>query len=144
MGNKILDKVKYIIGLDDFEEDFPEEGKEEIELPIKKAPLKNNKIVNIHTSTNIKLVVHEPQKYEEAPKIVDDLKNRKPVVINLEKLEVEVKKQIFDFLNGALYALEGSIQKVSKDIFIFAPNNVEIDGRLKDELKNKGIFPWQK
>ncbi|MGF7057304.1 cell division protein SepF [Brassicibacter mesophilus] len=144
--NKLIDKVKYIIGLDDLEEEYEEEQEEslEFEAPVKKGVIKNNKIVNIHTNSNIKLVVYEPQKYEEAPKIVDDLKIRKLIVMNLENLEIEIKKQIFDFINGAIYALDGNIQKVSKDIFVVAPSNVEIDAKLKEELKNKGLFPWQK
>ncbi|WP_352419937.1 cell division protein SepF [Proteiniborus sp.] len=146
MANKFLNKVKYIIGLEDMEEHENEqiENGKEIELDTQKGLYKQNKILNIHTNTNIKLVVYEPLKYEEAPKMVEDLKNRKIVVINLEEMEIEPKKQIFDFLNGSIYALDGNIQKVSKDIFILAPSNVEIDSKLKEELKNKGIFPWQK
>ncbi len=89
----------------------------------------------------MKIIVHEPLSYEEAPAIVEDLKSRKAVVVNFEQLDINLKRQIFDFINGALYAIEGKIQKVTKDIFILAPSNVEIDG-LKDELKNSGIFPW--
>ncbi|WIV10784.1 cell division protein SepF [Proteiniborus sp. MB09-C3] len=146
MANKFLNKVKYIIGIDDMEEPENEqvESNKEIELDLQKGMYKQNRVLNIHTNNNIKLVVYEPTKYEEAPKMVEDLKNRKIVVFNLEEMELEPKKQIFDFLNGAIYALDGNIQKVSKDIFILAPSNVEIDSRLKEELKNKGIFPWQK
>ncbi|MFA5524849.1 MAG: cell division protein SepF [Tissierellales bacterium] len=146
IANKFFNKVKYIIGLDDMEELENEqvENSKDIEQDSQKNMYRQNKILNIHTNNNIKLVVYEPSKYEEAPRIVEDLKNRKIVVINLEEIEVEPKKQIFDFLNGSIYALDGNIQKVSKDIFILAPNNVEIDARLKEELKNKGIFPWQK
>ena len=90
----------------------------------------------------MKVVVHEPLNYEDAPKIVDDLKMRKTVVVNLEQLEANIKRQIFDFINGGLYSLDGSIQKVSKDIFVLAPNNVELDGNIRDELKNKGVFHW--
>ncbi|MFA5577671.1 MAG: cell division protein SepF, partial [Tissierellaceae bacterium] len=80
-----------------------------------------------------------PLNYDEAPAIIDDLKSRKAVIVNLEQLDNVIKKQIFDFISGGIYAMEGNIQKVTKDIFIFAPNNVEIDG-LKDELTSKGIF----
>jgi len=148
MANKFISKVKYIIGLDDMEEPEVEQDEnikeKEFELDLQKNLYKQNKILNIHTNNTVKIVVYEPSKYEEAPKMVEDLKNRKIVVINLEGMEIEPKKQIFDFLNGAIYALDGNIQKVSKDIFILAPSNVEIDSRLKEELKNKGIFPWQK
>lgn len=149
MSNKILDKVKYIIGLDDLEDDDLLDVEEsddiqEIEMPISQNSKRNNKIVNIHTNSQMKLVIHEPKKFEDSPKIVDDLKSRKITIINLETLDGELKKQIFDFLSGAVYTLEGNIQKVAKDIFILAPNNVEINGKIKEELKSKGLFPWQK
>lgn len=141
--SNFIDKVKYFIGIDDLEEEeelFEEE--EAIDFPITTKTKKiNNKVVNIHTNSNMKIVVHEPLSYEEAPAIVDDLKSRKAVVVNFEQLDLAIKRQIFDFINGGLYAMEGKIQKVTKDIFILAPLNIEIDG-LKDELKTRGIFPW--
>ncbi|KNF08721.1 hypothetical protein CLPU_5c00280 [Gottschalkia purinilytica] len=146
--SKIIDKMKYIIGLDDFEEEEEQEAEdfEELEIPLKKEVNKGSKVVSIHTHTNsnIKLVVYEPEKFEEVTKMVEDLKIRKLIVLNLEEIEAEIKKQIFNFINGAVYALEGNIKKVSKDIFVVAPSNVEIDAKLKEELKNKGLFPWQK
>ncbi|NLW39753.1 MAG: cell division protein SepF [Tissierellia bacterium] len=145
--SSIMDKLKYFIGIDDLEEDEYEyddyEEEELTELPINTNTKRiGNKVLNIHTSGNMKLVVHEPLTYEDAPKIVDDLKMRKTVVVNLEQLEPNIKRQIFDFINGGLYSLEGSIQKVTTDIFVLAPSNVEIDGNIKNELKNKGLFQW--
>lgn len=143
--SNFMDKIKYFIGVQDSEDiereeydDYEEEYDAAVPSKLKKI---NNKVVNIHTNSNMKIVVHEPLSYDEAPSIIDDLKSRKTVVVNLEQLDNGIKKQIFDFINGGLYAMEGNIQKVTKDIFIFAPSNVEIDG-LKDELKNKGIFSW--
>ncbi len=141
-----VDKLKYFIGIDDL--DYEEENEvyeeEELEeLPVNTQTKRvRDRVVNIHTTSNMKLVIHEPLTYEDAPRIVDDLKMRKTVVVNLEQLEPGIKRQIFDFINGGLYSLEGSIQKVTTDIFILAPANVEIDGNIKDELKNKGIFKW--
>ena len=143
MSGGFLDKAKYFIGLgDEYEEeytDFPE-YEEKVEAPKSKKTTHNN-VVNLHTTSSMKIVVHEPLNYEEAPTIVNDLKARKTVVVNLEQLDQTTKRQVFDFINGGLYSLEGNIQKVTKDIFVLAPNSVEIDG-LKDELKNKGIFAW--
>ncbi len=141
-----VDKFKYFIGIDDldFDEEYEDyEDYELEELPVNTKTKKiNNNVVNIHSAGNMKLVVHEPLTYEDAPKIVDDLKIRKTVVVNLEQLEPNLKRQIFDFINGGLYSLEGNIQKVTKDIFVLAPSNVEIDGNIRDELKNKGVFNW--
>lgn len=99
--------------------------------------------LNIHSNSNVqmKICIHEPLSYDEAPLIVDDLRLRKAVVLNFEQLDIKVKRQIFDFVNGSLYALDGKIQKVNRDIFILAPSNVEIEG-LKAELQEKGVFPW--
>lgn len=145
MSGKFMDKVKYFMGLDD----YYEEEEEAVETSIEEdsiAPLTNkkNKVVNIHTTMQMKVVLYEPTEFEETPRIVDNLKNRKPVIINLENIDQDLAKKIFDFLSGAIYALDGNIQKVSKGIFILAPNNVDIAGNINEELKNKGLFPWQK
>lgn len=87
------------------------------------------------------ITVQEPLGYDEAPLIIDDLRLGKAVVVNFEQLEASVKRQIFDFINGGIYAIDGSIQKVTRDIFVLAPKNVAIDG-LKDELKSRGMFPF--
>ena len=77
------------------------------------------------TSTFTLLVI-EPKSFDECPKLVDSLKARRPVVINLEKIETETAKKIFDFLSGATYALNGNVQKIASNIFIFAPEKVDI------------------
>ncbi|MCT4565083.1 MAG: cell division protein SepF [Maledivibacter sp.] len=146
MSGKFFDKVKFFMGLDEYDEE--EMADDDIQEPVHSAisasqPVKQ-KIVSIHTSQQMKVVIYEPIDFEEAPDIVDNLKNRKPVIINLEKLDQELAKKIFDFLNGAIYALDGQIQKVSKGIFILAPNNIDVSGNFREELSNKGIFPWNK
>lgn len=142
MGD-LFNKFKYFIGIDDYEEEYindVDDSFDVIEPPISSKKI-GGKVVNLHTNSNMKIAVHEPLSYEEAPAIIDDLKLKKAVVVNFEQLDTAVKRQIFDFINGGLYAVEGKIQKVTRDIFILAPLNIEIDG-LKDELKNRGIFPW--
>lgn len=145
MSAKLIDKVKLFMGLDVFEEDeIEEEIYEEEDDMVPVLGSKRNKVLNIHTTTQMKVVLYEPSNFDEAPSIVDNLKNRKPVIINLENIDPELARKFFDFLNGAIYALDGNIQKVSSGIFILAPNNVDISGNIKEELKNKGVFPWQK
>lgn len=97
--------------------------------------------ISLHSNAQMKITIHEPISYDESPLIVDDLRLRKAVILNFEQLNKETKRQIFDFVNGALYALDGKIQKVNRDIFILAPSNIEIEG-LREELQEKGVFPW--
>ena len=92
----------------------------------------------------MKVVIVEPKVYDDAATIADHLRLRKTVIVNLEALtQQNTKKSIFDFMNGAVYVLDGSIQRVSKSIFILAPKNVDVDASIKKELESKAIFPWQ-
>lgn len=88
MSDKFVDKVKKFMGFEEYEEEFEEEYEEEI-LNLNQKPVAkpNGKIVNIHTTTQMKVMIHEPQDYDEAASIVDNLKNRKAVVVNLENIE---------------------------------------------------------
>jgi cell division inhibitor SepF len=82
-----------------------------------------------------KLVVIEPKAFDECPRLVDNLKAKKPVIINLERLEADTARKIFDFLSGATYALNGNVQKISNNIFVFAPESVDITANVE----HKGI-----
>ncbi len=103
---------------------------------------RKSKVVNITSTTQFKVVVVQPETFEEAREIAENLKSNKPVIVNLEKLEKEQARRMVDFVSGASYALGGDIQKISNMIFLVTPYNVGILGDFKDELKNKGIFPW--
>ena len=104
---------------------------------------KKAKVVNIAATTQMKVVVVSIEQFDEAREVADHLRSKKPVVVNLEKLEKEVGRRVVDFISGAVYALGGSIQKVSGGIFLIAPYNVDIMSDVRDELKNTGIFPWE-
>lgn len=123
----------------DEENEFLTDGMEEAEDPVIPTG-KRGKVVNIHATTQLKVVVIQLQSFEDAKDIADHLKSKKPVVINLEKLEKDVSRRVVDFLSGAVYGVDGNIQKVANGIFLIAPYNVGIMGDFKDELK-KG-FPW--
>lgn len=137
----ILDKMSnFFNGTDEElenEEYFESEQKEEQDFPVKKG-----KVVNINTTTQLKVVVVTPESFDEAKDIAEHLKQKKPVVINLEGVEKDIARRIVDFLSGAVYSLDGNIQKISTGIFLIAPYNVGIMGDFKDELRNKGVFPW--
>ena len=91
---------------------------------------------------SLKLILIEPKNFDECPKLVDSLKARKPVIINLEKLETEVARKIFDFLSGATYALDGKVQKIANNIFIFTPENVSVNANQMTALGQEKS-PWR-
>jgi len=84
-----------------------------------------NKTLNAITS-QLNLVVTEPKSFDECPMLVNSLKARKPIIINLEKIETDTAKKIFDFLMGATYALNGNMQKIANNIFVFVPENINV------------------
>jgi cell division inhibitor SepF len=147
---KLFNKVLNFVGWEaEDEEEFEEqeEVKDSVQQPQFLQPAlkkQQSKVVNIHTTSQLKVVVMQPENFEDAKDICDHLKNKKPVVINLEGLEKDSAQRVVDFLSGSVYAVDGTIQKVSAGIFVIAPNNVDIMGDFKDELKNKGVFPWAK
>jgi len=147
----ILNKVFNLIGVevDEADDNYEEELLENNNMvsspdddELTEIGGKKNKVVKIHTTAQLKLVVIQPETFEEARDIAIHLKSKKPVVMNLESVDRDVQRRIVDFLSGAVYALDGNIQKVSNGIFLIAPYNVGIMGDFKDELRNKGIFPW--
>ncbi|MGR6835642.1 cell division protein SepF [Syntrophomonas erecta] len=110
-----------------------EEVREElVELPKSTEEGKNMaNVVSIHTAKTMKVVVCEPDSFDEVQVLADHLKNRKQIVLNLENTPPEIAQRIIDFISGTTYSLEGHSQQLGKNIFIFTPSNVEIarDGR---------------
>ncbi|HCQ89553.1 MULTISPECIES: cell division protein SepF [unclassified Clostridium] len=152
MEKNMFNKVLTILGMDDnideeemdeFEEQEENEDAIDIET-FASTTKKQNKIVNIHTATSAKVVIIKPQEYDEATAIVDNLKNRKIVLVNINGIEQKVGQRILDFLIGAVYSLEGDLQQVEKGVFILCPSNVEVTNDLKSELSSKGLFSWPK
>ena len=80
-----------------------------------------------------KMILFEPRAYSESTQITDYLKKRNTVVVNLKRVTPEQAKRIVDFLTGSLYAMNGSLQKLGGGIFLCAPNNVNIEGKITDE-----------
>ena len=86
------------------------------------------------------MVVIEPRSFEEAKGVTDNLKNRRPIIVNLEQAEAELAQRVVDFVSGATYALNGSMQKVGNGIFLFVPNNMDISSDAKEQGKGKDMF----
>ena len=86
-----------------------------------------------------KMILLEPRAYSESQQIVDHLKNRNTVVVNLKRVTSDQAKRIVDFLSGTIYAIGGDIQKIGGGIFLCTPNNVNIQGSISDERDGKDI-----
>ena len=120
---------------DQFEDDFtPVSSREPVRE--RETERRNNKVVNIHATTQLQVVLVKPERFENASEIAD----KRTVVLNLEQTDKNIARRLIDFLSGVAYANEGTIKKVALSTYIITPYNVEIMGDLIDELENNGLY----
>ena len=99
-----------------------------------------NKVVNIHATSQLQVVLVKPELFEDASAIADHLNEKRTVVLNLENTGKDISRRLIDFLSGVAYANGGKIQRVAHSTYIITPYNVGIMGDLLDELESSGIF----
>lgn len=172
MGDGFFNKLKVLVGIEEVDDDdddyydddepvmaaperrsvdvrpsssYSSQSKPELSKDNRVVPMQNNLPTGRITS-QFKMVVIEPKGFDESPRLVDNLKAKKPVIINLEKLESDAARKIFDFLSGATYALNGNVQKVANNIFVFAPENVDVSSSVDQKgmgFAEKSKSPWK-
>ena len=131
---------------DDYDVDFDEQDSpfldERPRMERDRSPVdsRRGKVVNIHATTQLKVVLVKPERFETASEIADHLKEKRTVVINLESTHKDIARRLVDFLSGVAYAGEGKIKKVAANTYIITPYSVDIQGDLIDELENKGVY----
>lgn len=107
--------------------------------------VRGRKVININTTTQLKVVLVRPEKFDDASEIADHLRDKRTVVLNLESTEKDVSRRLLDFLSGVAYAQEGKIKKVAFSTYIITPYNVDLigDRDLMDELESSGAYSFQ-
>ncbi|AOH54209.1 cell division protein SepF [Peribacillus muralis] len=136
-----VSKFKSYFALDD-EYEYKDEVVEEEEAerktvksakqqPVSAGTNANQNIVSLQSvQKSSKVVLLEPRAYAEAQEVADHLKNRRAVVVNLQRIQHDQGKRIIDFLSGTVYAISGDIQKIGTDIFLCTPDNVDVSGNI--------------
>ena len=125
--------------LEDFEEPA-RSSRDAFEDRRVKVEDRRNKVVNIHATTQLKVVLVKPERFENASEIADHLKDKRTVVLNLESTNKDIARRLIDFLSGVAYAGEGKIKTVAANTDIITPYHVDIEGDLIDELENNGLY----
>jgi len=134
LWNKLVDYLGFGPEEDEFdEEEVVEEAvaapaweePRRITAPDRRAPVVPITAVP-QKQTGFRVMVVEPRSFEEVQTIVDQLKAKRPVILNLESLDKDLAQKILNFLNGAIYALNGETQRVAAGIFFFAPPGVDV------------------
>jgi cell division inhibitor SepF len=143
----VMNRFLNYLGLQEEEEQerehLSEAEEQEIETP-SFEPRKNggkNNVVSIHSQKSSRVVLTEPRTYDEAQEIADQLKARRAVVVNLQRIRRDQAIRIVDFLSGTIYALGGNISKLGPDIFLCTPDSVEVSGTITEMLSEEAEYP---
>ncbi|CAM3086284.1 cell division protein SepF [Filibacter tadaridae] len=100
--------------------------------PINETPQQGTVVSLQSLQKSSKVILVEPRVYAEAQDISEHLKNKRAVVVNLQRIDRDQGIRIVDFLSGTVYALGGDIQRIGTDIFLCVPENVEVAGAISD------------
>ncbi len=120
-------------------EDFVKKADVDLNAPAEGGK-RGNKVVNIHATAQLQVVLVKPERFDDASTVADHLNAKRTVVLNLESANKDVARRILDFLSGVAYANDGQIKKVANCTFIITPYNVGLMGDLLDELENNGLY----
>lgn len=141
-----LDELKRLTRFEPDEEteeytEFPPPSRQHAVAADQEATGKNGKVLNIHTTTQLQVVLVQPEHFESASDIADHLRDRRTVVLNLEKANRDAIRRLVDFLSGVVYSQGGKIKPVARNTYIITPYNVDImGGDLMDELESNGWY----
>ncbi|MBE9167834.1 cell division protein SepF [Pleurocapsales cyanobacterium LEGE 06147] len=72
------------------------------------------------------VIVIEPHSFEEMPQVIQALRERKSVVLNLNVMNPEEAQRAVDFVAGGTYAMDGHQERVGESIFLFTPSCVKV------------------
>ncbi|ADU30836.1 cell division protein SepF [Evansella cellulosilytica] len=121
---------------DEYEDTVEHSGDIEPTYPQRHEKEKKNVVSLTSIQNQAKVMLIEPHSYDEVQEIADHLKNRKSVVINLQRLPHEQGKRVVDFISGTVYAIGGDIQKLGSNIFLCTPDNVDVSGSISEMLQD--------
>ncbi|WP_303675042.1 cell division protein SepF [Vampirovibrio chlorellavorus] len=153
MNNGLLSKLKNWVSGDPFEdeaygmeEDYEFRNtrpEQEVEmLDDSKKARKPLRVVDHPTSQKAQVVVIEPRAFEEALEIIEHLRTKKSVILNLHLLDTAQSQRVVDFLSGATHAIDGNQQRIGDGVFIFTPNNVSIRSEAEKNMAIEDAY-WK-
>ncbi|MBE6886295.1 MAG: cell division protein SepF [Oscillospiraceae bacterium] len=147
-----MNKIREVLGAEETDPVENENGYDQEELPFRKKAFdeeasyaedtggRKNRVVNIHATTQLQVILVKPERFEDASSIADHLNSKRTVVLNLESTNKDVSRRLVDFLSGVAYANNGQIKRVAASTFIITPYNVDLQGDLLDELESSGVY----
>lgn len=147
---KPLNKVMGVIGLVDTDND--EQGElddrdfeDEVEELNYQPELANrkNKVVSIKNNVSARVILKKPEQFQDIMEIVDSIKTRKIIVMNMSDADPKTAQRMIDYIVGACYALNGSFEEVEKCVYVFAPEGVEVTNELKHQVGKREFYSFE-
>ena len=153
MSNKT--KIKSLFDLEDeyeykeqeiYEEEPVHESKKTRSSIHQAQPSKNSQnVVSLQSvQKSAKLILMEPRSYSEAQEVADHLKSRRAVIVNLHRIHQSEARKIVDYLGGTVYAIDGRLEPIGKDIILCTPDNVDIAGSISEFMQQEEDYTSSK
>ena len=135
MASGMIEKIRKFLAMESDELEFDsaesielqslaEGGRTYNEEPVRKPTVMSGGMSG--ASIKQEIVVFQPNTFNEAQQVAEHIKARKSVIINMKRTDKELGKRIIDFLSGINYAVDGNVQKIADNIFLFAPAHIEV------------------
>jgi cell division inhibitor SepF len=81
-----------------------------------------------------------PEDFEVAQTIADRLRAGAPVLIDFHACDPRLAGRLMDFCSGLVYALEGTLQHVGRDLLLLAPDHVDVSGDEASAVREPGFY----
>ncbi|MCK9223471.1 MAG: cell division protein SepF [Candidatus Muirbacterium halophilum] len=114
-------KFLNLVGIEEYEENYSETDYE------------SPKVVDLNSRNQTEIMIVNVESFEDAKKITAFLRQRKGILLNLKNVIKDEAKRIIDFVCGTTFALNGNMQKIADDIFLFTPYNITIVEEKKQQ-----------
>jgi cell division inhibitor SepF len=81
-----------------------------------------------------------PRTYNEARTIGEQFREGIPVIMNLSEMDDSDAKRLVDFAAGLVFAVHGTIERVTNKVFLLSPPNVSVAAEDKQRIAEGGFF----
>jgi len=141
--NSFMTRLRNMLSPQDEYDDDEQEEMERDSEPISRnmghiTQVSQPKIVPLNQTNKMEILNFTMLNYDMTGEICGYIKAKKPIIVNMEKIAQHEMQRAVDFLTGACCALNGSVEKITENIFIFVPEHVNIN---PEKLRQKNIFP---
>ncbi len=133
-----VESVKDMLGFGDYEDEYDEfdyEDEEVEETPQRESVFaRKNKVVSISPqSSQARIVVLKPKCFNNSTAVADELRRRRPVIVDVGALDPDEARRVIDFVSGTVYGIDGKMQKITSGIFVATPSQMDIMGEIVKE-----------